>query len=161
MHILCCCCCCCWSELNSCNTIRLLWYFNVDILHMFVVKNVTVQTTEASLCPHIAAFLGIEFHVHLHMYVIHVCVCVCVRARACVCVCVCTDLRHNTYTVSQISTVQETVASISCRDLCSHLIRFVQLFLYSFLWHAIIRCLNSLLVLHSVQKTLHCPLLAL
>ena len=48
------------------------------------------------------------------------------------------------YTVSQISTVQETVASISCRDLCSHLIRFVQLF---FLWHVIIRCLNSYSIL--------------
>ena len=52
------------------------------------------------------------------------------------------------YTVSQISTVSETVASISCRDLCSHLIRFVRLF---FLWHVIMRCLNSLLVLYSEQ----------
>ena len=57
-------------------------------------------------------------------------------------------MQCNTCILSQISTVQETVASISCRDLCSHLIRFVQLF---FLWHVIIRCFNSLLVLHSEQ----------
>ena len=50
--------------------------------------------------------------------------------------------------VVQISTVQETVASISCRDLCSHLIRFVQLF---FLWNVIIRCFSSLLQLLCIQ----------
>ena len=93
MYILCCCCCCCWSELNSCNTTRLcgisLWTFCT-----FVVKNVTVQIAEASLCPHTTAFLGIEFHAHLHMYsmsymCVRVCVCVCMCVCVCVYVCVC------------------------------------------------------------------------